>query len=77
MGRRRKMALKEIEIILNGMKETIREGLSIAQLMEISNENDKNLIVELNGRFVYVRVYSTTLLNEGDKVEFIYAACGG
>jgi thiamine biosynthesis protein ThiS len=59
------------------MKETIREGLSIAQLMEISNENDKNLIVELNGRFVYVRVYSTTLLNEGDKVEFIYAACGG
>ena len=71
------MTLKEIDIILNGVKETIREGMSIAQLMEISDESDKGLIVELNGRFVFAREYSTTILNEGDRVEFINAACGG
>jgi thiamine biosynthesis protein ThiS len=71
------MALKEIEIILNGLKETIREGASIAQLIEITNECDKSLIVELNGKFVFAQEYSITFLNEGDRVEFINAAYGG
>ena len=71
------MALKEIEIILNGLKETIREGVSIAQLIEISNESDKGVIVELNGKFVFAQEYSITFLNEGDRVEFINAAYGG
>jgi thiamine biosynthesis protein ThiS len=71
------MTSKEIEIILNGMKETVPEGVTIAQLIEISNESDKDLIVELNGRFVFAQKYSTTLLSEGDRVEFINAACGG
>jgi thiamine biosynthesis protein ThiS len=45
--------------------------------MEISNEGDAGVIVELNGRFIYALEYSTTFLKEGDRVEFIYAACGG
>jgi sulfur carrier protein len=71
------MALKEIEIILNGLKETIPEGVSITQLIEISNESDKGVIVELNGKFVSAREYPVTLLSQGDRVEFINAACGG
>ena len=71
------MALKGIEIILNGAKETIHDGVSIARLMGIFNESDKGLIIELNGRFVSAREYSITFLSEGDGVEFIYAACGG
>jgi thiamine biosynthesis protein ThiS len=71
------MAMKKIEIILNGIKETIQEGVSIARLMEMANDSDQGLIVELNGRFVYPRDYSSTFLCEGDRVEFIYAACGG
>ena len=71
------MPLKEIEILLNGVKETTHDGMSIARLMEISNEGSEGLVVELNSRFVYAREYSTTFLREGDRVEFIYAACGG
>ena len=71
------MPSKEIEILLNGVEEITHDGVSIAQLMEISGEGDEGVIVELNGRFVYAREYSTTLLREGDRVEFIYAACGG
>lgn len=69
--------MKEIEILLNGVKETVHDSVSIARLMEISNEGDEGVIVELNGRFVYPREYSTTFLKEGDRVELIYAACGG
>jgi len=71
------MSLKEIEIMLNGVKETTHDGVSITRLMEICNDSDQGLIVELNCRFVHAREYSTTLLREGDRVEFIYAACGG
>ena len=72
------MALKEIEIILNGLKETIREGVSISyELLEISNECDKSVIVELNGKFVFAQEYPITFINEGDRVEFINAAYGG
>jgi sulfur carrier protein len=71
------MTLQEIEILLNGMKERIPEGISIARLMEIFNESTSSLIVELNGRFVHARDYSKTPLKEGDRVEFINAACGG
>ena len=71
------MALKEITIMFNGVKEAICEGVSISRLMEILNESDIGVIVELNGRFVHAREYSNTLLHEGDRLEFIYAACGG
>ena len=71
------MASKEIMIVLNGVKEATHEGVSISRLMEIFNESDKGVIVELNGRFVHAREYSRTVLNEGDRVEFLYAACGG
>lgn len=71
------MPLKEIEILFNGVNETTHDGVSIAGLMEISKEGGEGLIVELNGRFVHARKYSTTFLREGDRVEFIYAACGG
>ena len=71
------MALKEIEIILNGIKETTHEGVSISQLMEIFNESDIGVIIELNGQFVYEREYSSTFLGEGDRIEFIHAAYGG
>jgi thiamine biosynthesis protein ThiS len=71
------MASNEIAIMLNGMKETTHEGVSISRLMEIVNESDIGMIVELNGRFVHAREYSNTFLREGDRLEFIYAACGG
>ena len=41
------------------------------------NEHDVGLIVEHNNRFVYPQKYSTTVLSDGDKVEFINPDFGG
>jgi thiamine biosynthesis protein ThiS len=71
------MGIKEIEIIFNGMKEKIPENTSVAQLINITGEKDKGLIVEHNGRFVFQQKYMTTVLSEGDKVEFINPDFGG
>ena len=69
--------MKEIEITLNGMKEKVLDGISIAQLIECYNESNTALIVERNGKFVYPKKYGATFLCDGDRVEFIQAAYGG
>ncbi|MEJ2660007.1 MAG: MoaD/ThiS family protein [Desulfobacteraceae bacterium] len=38
---------------------------------------DPDLIVELNGRFVYPRDYATTIVGAGDRLEFINPNFGG
>jgi thiamine biosynthesis protein ThiS len=67
----------QIEIILNGLKERVSEGTTIARLMEMSGEKDKHLVVERNNRFVHSQAYQTTPLSEGDRIEFINPDFGG
>ena len=66
-----------IKIVLNGFKETVPEGTTIADLVLASNEKDRGLIVELNNRFVFPHSYGVTFLSPGDKVEFINPDFGG
>jgi sulfur carrier protein ThiS len=41
------------------------------------DENDLNLIVELNHRFVHPDTYGSIRLREGDRLELINPAFGG
>ena len=66
-----------MNIIVNGLKETIEPGLSITELVEILEEQESGLIVEVNGRFVHPRDYQNLAFEEGDKVELIHPAFGG
>ena len=68
---------KAIEIIFNGLKEKVPEHTTIIDLINRQNEHDVGLIVEHNNRFVYPQKYSTTVLSDGDKVEFINPDFGG
>ncbi|WP_419662076.1 MoaD/ThiS family protein [Desulfosarcina variabilis] len=38
---------------------------------------DPDLIVELNGRFIYPRDYATTIVQSGDEIEFMNPDFGG
>ncbi len=71
------MASPEIEIILNGMKERVTQDTTIADLIRRVGEKDKHLVVERNNRFVHTDTYSSTTLNDGDRVEFINPDFGG
>jgi thiamine biosynthesis protein ThiS len=53
-------------------------GCTIERLLDIMGETVRqDMIVELNHRFIHLRDYSTTTVNEGDNVEMIHLAfCG-
>lgn len=72
-----KMTVPHIEIVLNGLREEVPAGTTVAELIRMSGEEDKHLIVECNNRFIHPHAYPKTAVEEGDKVEFINPDFGG
>jgi len=66
-----------IPILVNGMEEEVPKGATLAFLIEHFQEKDPALIVEHNGRFVFPKEYSTTIVSSNDRVEFINPDFGG
>lgn len=68
---------QDMEIVVNGMREAVPRGSTMASLIDLFDEAHPELIAELNGRFVHPRDYAATEVGPGDRVEFINAAFGG
>ena len=68
---------RTIQITVNGMTEEVPEDATLEILIERFQEADPALIVELNGRYIYAREYSTTRVSQDDRVEFIHPDFGG
>ncbi len=66
-----------IDIYLNGKKETIEEGTTLLKLLEIKNIRPEVVTVELNDKIIKRNRYSKTLLNQNDRLEFVYYMGGG
>ena len=66
-----------IQILVNGMVETVPADSLIAELIERFGEKDPHLIVEHNGRFVFPQEYRTRRVSSGDRLEFINPNFGG
>jgi thiamine biosynthesis protein ThiS len=43
----------------------------------MSGEEDKHLVVERNHHFIHAQAYQTTVISEGDRIEFINPDFGG
>jgi thiamine biosynthesis protein ThiS len=68
---------RDIEITVNGVKEKVPENSTVSELIAFFEENDNNLVVELNKKFIYFQQYSATFLTEGDIIESIHPDFGG
>lgn len=68
---------QEIEIILNGLKTTVLQGISVTQLLSLVNELDAQVIVECNGKFIFPQEYESKIIENGDKIELINPDFGG
>jgi thiamine biosynthesis protein ThiS len=66
-----------MEITVNGHTENVPGSSTLASLILHFKEYDGDLIVELNGRFVYPRKYAEVIVREGDAIEFINPNIGG
>lgn len=68
---------QQIAIRINDLPEQVPAGSNLETLIQLFNERDSDLIVELNGRFIYSRDYATTVVSAGDEVEFLNPNFGG
>lgn len=64
-------------IELNGFKETVPDGLTVRGLIDWAKEGDPDLIVEVNGQYVYPTAYNNRRIAENDTIEFINPNLGG
>ena len=65
------------DIYLNGKKEAVKDGLNISRLLEVKKIRPEVVTVELNDKILEKDKYRLTVLNPGDRLEFVYYMGGG
>lgn len=67
-----------MNITVAGVKKEVAEGLTVAQLVIDENvEMPQYVTVTINDEFVESGAFESTVLSEGDTVEFLYFMGGG
>ncbi|MBI5700552.1 cysteine synthase A [Candidatus Saganbacteria bacterium] len=66
-----------MEIVINGKKETIEDGMMLSKLLEAKKIRPEVVTVELNEEIIDRAKYKETKLKANDKLEFVYYMGGG
>ena len=67
----------DMRIKMNDLEEKVPAGITVTGLIRHFQEGDTDLIVEINGQYVYPRDYDARVVHENDSVEFINPNLGG
>jgi thiamine biosynthesis protein ThiS len=70
-------SLEKIVVTLNGLREEVPAGLTVSALIAHFKEGDPDLIVEINGKYIYPREFNDVLVVNNDSIEFINPNLGG
>ncbi len=66
-----------MEIVINGKKETIEDGIMLSKLLESKKIRPEVVTVELNEEIIDRAKYTETALKANDKLEFVFYMGGG
>lgn len=67
-----------MNITVAGVKKEVADGLTVAQLVIDENvETPQYVTVTINDEFVESGAFESTVLKDGDTVEFLYFMGGG
>lgn len=67
-----------MKITVAGEKKEVKDGLTLPELIELENvETPEYVTVSVNDEFVASEDRATTILKDGDNVEFLYFMGGG
>jgi len=66
-----------MEIILNGEKRKLTEGLSVLDLVQQLGFSAERLAVELNLQIIKREQWATSNLKQGDRIEIVQFVGGG
>jgi sulfur carrier protein len=69
--------MANISLVVNGLEEHHRDGLSLAQLLQEKNLGSGRIAVEHNGDIVPKSQYGQLQLAHGDRLEIVQAIGGG
>ena len=69
---------QNMKITVAGERKEVEEGLTVAKLIEQENvETPQYVTVSINEEFVESGAFESTVLKEGDEIEFLYFMGGG
>jgi sulfur carrier protein len=66
-----------IEVIVNGKITTIASGLNIKEAITALEYKGEGFALALNGTFVAISTYETTIVRENDSIEILAPVQGG
>ncbi|MBR1822701.1 MAG: sulfur carrier protein ThiS [Ruminococcus sp.] len=67
-----------MKIKVAGVKKEVQDGLTVSQLIIDENvETPEYVTVTVNDEFLENDQFDSTVLNEGDNIEFLYFMGGG
>jgi sulfur carrier protein len=66
------------KITLNGTSQELESSTTIAQLIALNNIFQPEMVsVQLNSEFVLREDFESTVLHDGDEIDFLYFMGGG
>ena len=66
-----------MDIVLNGRKKSIEDGLSIRRLLEQLSIPSQTVIVEINRKIIERADFEETIIHPDDRIEIIRLVGGG
>jgi len=66
-----------MELRINGESKTIKDGTTVAQLLETLKVVPEMVVIEINLDILRRNKHSHTTLKEGDQVEIVQLVAGG
>ena len=66
-----------MNVIINGNREDIPDGLTISDLVKSYNLAPSRIAIELNLKILPKRSYDITEIKDGDKIEIVHFVGGG
>ncbi len=67
-----------MNITVSGEKKEVKDGLTLPELIELENvETPEYVTVSINEEFIDSDAKASTVLKDGDNVEFLYFMGGG
>lgn len=67
-----------VRVTISGDKKQLDDGVTVAKLLELENvEMPEYVSVSINEEFVKRADFDTTVIKDGDEIEFLYFMGGG
>jgi len=66
-----------IEVIVNGIRTEVSTELNVTEIIKELNYTDEGFALALNGTFVAISTYESTIIHDNDSIEILSPVQGG